>query len=306
MPPPASAWMPIGELSRHTGVSPDLLRAWERRYTLLTPRRTAGNKRLYSTVDEARVRLMQTHLRAGMPAAQAAEMALAASFSIVTGRRGDIPAREAAEAGAKIGQALQSFDESAAEHALQALLGEYTASAAIRQVLLPYMHEVGERWAARELSVAQEHFATNFVHFRLLSLARGWDRGLGPHALLACAPEDQHTLALIAFGIAMHKLGWRITYLGGQTPIETLACAATDTHPSLIVVSGQLAGCLGAHVQELRGLARRWRLAIAGSAASAPLAGSCGAEHLDGDPFGAALALVTGRVADPVPSGATA
>jgi MerR family transcriptional regulator, light-induced transcriptional regulator len=62
----------IGELGRRTGLSPDVIRAWERRYDLLQPARTSGNYRLYSVDDIARVRLMQHYLGKGLPASRAA------------------------------------------------------------------------------------------------------------------------------------------------------------------------------------------------------------------------------------------
>src|SRR5215218_4610964 len=61
LPPLTSAWMRIGELSRRTGVSPELLRAWERRYSLLRPRRTDGRTRLWSE-PERDLRGRQAHL----------------------------------------------------------------------------------------------------------------------------------------------------------------------------------------------------------------------------------------------------
>ena len=64
----------IGELARRTGHSPDVLRAWERRYGLLQPVRSAGNYRLYSSADEERVRAMTLHLAAGLPAGEAARL----------------------------------------------------------------------------------------------------------------------------------------------------------------------------------------------------------------------------------------
>src|SRR5215212_597892 len=94
-PAPQASWMPIGELSRRVGVSAARLRAWERRYGLLQPRRTRGNYRMYSAVDEARVRLMQRHLLQGVPATQAAELAIAARFSVVPGQAKSVDLREA-------------------------------------------------------------------------------------------------------------------------------------------------------------------------------------------------------------------
>src|SRR5215216_1248891 len=94
VPPATASWMRIGELSRRVGLSVERLRMWERRYGLLTPRRTAGNQRLYSAVDETRVRLMVRYLAQGLPARQAAEQVSAAR---VTVRPGSGPAIEADE-----------------------------------------------------------------------------------------------------------------------------------------------------------------------------------------------------------------
>ena len=85
-----AAQLRIGALSRRVGVSPELLRAWEQRYGLLQPSRSAGGFRLYSTADEARVRAMQRHLGTGLPAAEAARLAL-----VETARRGPMRRRSA-------------------------------------------------------------------------------------------------------------------------------------------------------------------------------------------------------------------
>src|SRR5215204_317296 len=72
----AAAHLRIGELSKRTGVSNELLRAWERRYGLLRPTRSDGGYRLYSAQDERRVAEMRAHLERGLSAAEAARLAL--------------------------------------------------------------------------------------------------------------------------------------------------------------------------------------------------------------------------------------
>src|SRR5829696_9445111 len=74
--PSSPAVLRIGELSRRLGVSDHVLRAWERRYGLLRPVRTAGGFRLYSEADLERVRRMQAHLAEGLSPAQAAQAAI--------------------------------------------------------------------------------------------------------------------------------------------------------------------------------------------------------------------------------------
>src|SRR5580765_1717232 len=97
------ATLRIGELSKRSGVSPELLRAWEHRYGLLEPVRTAGGLRLYSLDDLARVRLMQQHLSAGLAAAEAAAQ-VARGGAVV---ESVVPAFSAAAAREELGAAIQ-------------------------------------------------------------------------------------------------------------------------------------------------------------------------------------------------------
>lgn len=283
--------MRISELSRRVGVSADTLRAWERRYGVLSPRRTVGNTRLYSNVDEARVRVMQRYIGEHVPVAQAAELAKSARLAVRAGDRDRVAAHERERALTELRVALDAFNETAAETTLNRLLGAYAVSAVLSDVVLPYIHDVGERWVDAHLNIAQEHFTTGFMLSRLLALARGWDRGLGPRAVIAAAPDDQHTLGLICFGIALHRLGWRITCLGAATPVSMVHAAAEATDPGVVVVASSMAGNLHPHVPALERLSATWPVALAGAGADAALARACGARHLAQDPIGAATAL---------------
>jgi MerR family transcriptional regulator, light-induced transcriptional regulator len=294
MPPPTSAWMRIGELSQRVGVTTDTLRVWERRYGLLKPRRTAGNARLYSAVDEARVRLMQRYINERVPPAQAAQLSLAARFSLRGGHRAEPREADVMRAAQQLRHGLDTFDEALADQALEQMLSEYSVQAVMQTVILPYLHDVGERWADARTTVAQEHFAANYVMFRLATLSRGWDRGLGPRALLACAPDELHTIGLISFGIALHHHGWRITFLGADTPIDMLEAATVDLRPQLITVCAYLAGRLEAEAERLQELGAEWPLALAGPAAGAELAATCHAQRLTLDPVNAAAAVAVG------------
>ncbi|HEY2317869.1 MAG TPA: B12-binding domain-containing protein [Solirubrobacteraceae bacterium] len=289
---PGASWMPIGELSRRVGVSSDVLRKWERRYGILRPGRTSGNHRLYSTVDEARVRLMLDHVKQGMSPAQAAELAVAARFRIAAGSAPTGMVDHIVLARRRMLDALARYDESAADQVLEKLLARVRPTTIVRDVFLALMREVGEEWAGDRISVAQEHFATGFIHGRLLGLARGWDHGLGPRALLACPSGEQHTLGLIAFGISLHQVGWRITYLGPDTPAGMIAEAAEAVKPELTIVAAVMPGRLDTVADELAPLSRRWTLAVGGSGTSPELAKRVGARHLAADPVTAAAEML--------------
>ena len=100
----------------------------------------------------------------------------------------------------------------------------------------------------------------------MLGLARGWGRGLGPVALLACLPGEQHELGLIAFGLALRARGWRIAYLGSDTPLEEIERASAND-PDLIVLSAVSRKRIRAFEARIRTLAKQRRVALGGAGA---------------------------------------
>jgi MerR family transcriptional regulator, light-induced transcriptional regulator len=281
----------IGELSRRVGVTPEVLRAWERRYGILSPGRTEGGFRLYGEDDERRIRRMLQHLEQGLSAAEAARLARAeppAQLDPVAEAADGSGTPTAAALGVQMRDALDDFDDVAAHAVLDRLLGSYPLETVLGEAVLPYLHELGERWAHAEVSVAQEHFASALVRGRLLALARGWGRGRGPHALLACVPGDQHDLGLICFGLALRAHGWRITYLGADTPLPTLIETADQLQPALVVVSAAVPELAHGVLGGLRQLACVAPLGLAGGGTDARLAEAVGARWLNQDPVTAA------------------
>ena len=270
----------IGELSRRVGVSPELLRAWELRYGLLQPSRSPGGFRLYSSVDQERIKRMRAFQTQGLSAAEAARHALESTAPANT-PAGD---GEVALDRDPLAQALERFDEPAAQEAFDRALSAVSIESLLRDLVIPYLHDLGERWEAGTASVAQEHFASNFLRGRLLGLARGWGQGGGPLAILACAPGELHDLPLIAFGLALRAHGWRIAFLGPDTPLGTLADTAAKLEPRLVVVSATSAQRLARVRDELATLAGSTPLALAGAGATNALAESVGADRLAGDP----------------------
>jgi DNA-binding transcriptional MerR regulator len=278
----------IGELSRRLGVSDHVLRAWESRYGLLQPVRSTGGFRLYSEADESRVRRMQGHLARGLSAAEAARAVLGedngagAEPGRAAGPHRGAPA--ASELSGDLWQALDAFDEPAAQAVLDRLVSDLSLPAVLREVVVPYLTELGERWERGTASVAEEHFASNVIRGRLAGLARGWGNGHGPRAVLACPPGELHDLGLMVFGIVLNRNGWRIDYLGTNTPIDELTRTVEARRPDLVVLAATLPEHLEPHATQLTALARRAPLALAGAGATPHIAGAVGARLLTGDP----------------------
>ena len=287
-PPPDAGpgYLRIGQLARRTGVSPELLRAWEQRYGLLQPTRTAGGFRLYSAADEARVRRMQGLVADGLAAAQAARLVL--SDDEPPPPTASASATTLEEAAGDLTASLDRLDEQAANTALDRLFATYTVETVLQAVILPYLHSLGERWEAGEVSVAHEHFASNLLRGRLLGLAQGWGQGRGPGAVLACVPGEQHELGLLAFGVALHRRGWRITYLGTDSPIGPVADISRSVVPAVVVLLGMTEEGFLDQAHEIEQLAKQVQVVIAGAGATPEVARRTRTHLLDQDPVSAA------------------
>jgi DNA-binding transcriptional MerR regulator len=285
-PDAGPGYLRIGQLAKRTGVSPELLRAWEQRYGLLQPTRTAGGFRLYSAADEARIQRMQSLVSGGLAAAQAAR--LVRSGGDPAPPPAAPPATTLEAAAATLTASLDRLDEPAANTALDRLFSTYTVETVLQEVVLLYLHRLGERWAAGEVSVAQEHFASNLLRGRLLGLAQGWGQGRGPRAILACVPGEHHELGLLAFGVALRRRGWRITYLGTDSPIGAVADLARPLAPAVVVLLSMTPQGFLDHAREIEQLASQVPVVTAGPGATPEVARQTQTHVLDQDPVTAA------------------
>jgi MerR family transcriptional regulator, light-induced transcriptional regulator len=289
-PDAGTGYLRIGQLARRTGVSPELLRAWEQRYGLLQPTRTPGGFRLYSTADEARVQRMQGLVTGGLAAAQAARLVLSDGEPAPPSMASP-PATTVEEAARDLTTSLDRLDEQAANTALDRLFATYTVEMVLREVVLPYLHRLGERWASGEVSVAQEHFASNLLRGRLLGLAQGWGQGRGPAAVLACVPGEHHELGLLAFGVALRRRGWRITYLGTDSPIGPVADISRSVVPAVVVLLGMTEKGFLDQAPEIKELAGQVPVKIAGTGATPEAARHTRTHLLAQDPVSAAAII---------------
>jgi methanogenic corrinoid protein MtbC1 len=192
--------------------------------------------------------------------------------------------------------ALTAFDETRAHAVFDGLVGALSLESLLGDVVLPLLRRLGEGWERGEITVAQEHFSSNLLRGRLLGLGRGWGRRGGRHALLAAPPGEQHDLGLVVLGLALRDRGWRVTFLGADTPIETMADTGERVAPEVIVVAALLPLAVGPR-GALRALARQRRVVVSGAGIGAELADDLGGEHFAGGPLEAAGHLSGTRAA---------
>jgi len=184
--------------------------------------------------------------------------------------------------------ALLALDEAGAERAFDRLLAGYALDTVLSAAVLPLLREIGDRWARGEITVGHEHFATAVLAGRLHALARGWDAGVGPRAVVACPSDERHDLGLLCFALALRGRGWRVSYLGADTPTPAIEDVATELDAELIVIAAVRAEPLVGVAGPLAALATTRRVCVGGRGAGPALAARLGAEALPEDPIAAA------------------
>jgi methanogenic corrinoid protein MtbC1 len=229
---------------------------------------------------------MREHINAGLSASEAARLAKLANEPQPEAAAGTL-----ADIEAVLERSFAALDEPAAQAALDRLLLACGLTQALAEVILPFLHRLGVRWASAQASVAEEHFASNIIGGRLRALARGWGQGVGPRAILACPPGEQHELGLLSFGLALRERGWRITYLGADTPLADIIAALDELAPAIVVLAAVTPQRFLDSADALTALATQARVGLAGAGTSPALAGQVGAESLDGALVDVAAAL---------------
>lgn len=186
---------------------------------------------------------------------------------------------------------LESFDEAGGHRILNRVFEQFDVEDGLSQVVLPYLHHVGQRWEQGKIGVAQEHFASNVLRVRLSMMLHTERGGRGPVAVLACMPGEQHEFGLMAMALVLARLDWDVCYLGASTPTAEVGLTARTLRPRAVVLSAHRRTSFAAHGPALRRLAHVTPVHIAGPGATDELASLCEAQLIVGTPVDGARAL---------------
>jgi DNA-binding transcriptional MerR regulator/methylmalonyl-CoA mutase cobalamin-binding subunit len=255
----------LGLVSRLTGLSPHVLRAWERRYAAVTPLRTGGGTRRYRESDLSRLRLLQAAVAAGHPIGDVASL----HDDELRRRAGVREAGERPPLGEILG-ALEGLDAAEAERLLGIQLAALGPRRFTKSVVLPLLAEVGTRWERRVLCMASEHLASAVVRSLLGALLRRRAGGAPTPALLfTTLPGDRHELAVLVAAVVASDLGANAVYLGPDLPAPEVAIAARKTSAAAVVAGMSrfdgVATRRGALVELRKALPRRVALWVGGA-----------------------------------------
>jgi len=222
----------LGAVARMLGVTPHLLRAWERRYGAVRPARTPGGTRRYTESDVRRLRLLRAGIGQGHPIGEIATLALPE----LERRFGSLAPSQATPSDA-LWQAIAQVDGAAIERLLGLQLGALGPRTFALEVALPLLRTVGERWETGEVCVAAEHAVSAALRSLLGSALRHGREADGPRVVFATPPGERHELGLLAAAVCAQECGARVVYLGADLPPEELARAAREQRADAAVLA---------------------------------------------------------------------
>jgi len=258
IPPAKEPRHPMRLVVQRTGLTADLLRAWEKRYGVVEPGRSAGGQRLYSDADVARLRLLGRAVHAGRAISQVVELpteqleALVKDDELAAGtglppltpranRRMVLGASDASVGDLHLSNALvavERLDAAALEQTLRAAAVRLPGDQLLDEVIAPLLFTIGSLWHQGQLRPSNEHMATVVIR-RVL----GWvadltaPPGPAPVMLLATPAGQHHELGAMLAAATASQHGWRVTYLGPDLPADDIALAARQARADVVALS---------------------------------------------------------------------
>jgi len=239
---------PIRVVAQRTGLSPDVLRAWEKRYGVVEPGRSATGQRLYSDADVERLRYLRQATEAGRTIGRVAKLSVRGLEAVVredeahrrTAERSRVDAASDSASGQiqEALRAIRNLDASDLDAVLVRAALRLGSAVFLEQVALPLLREVGDLWHANELGIANEHVATSATQ-RVL----GWmlwsatPNREGPVIVVATPLGQRHEIGALVCAAVAAEEGWRVVYLGADLPAEEIARAAESRGASAVALS---------------------------------------------------------------------
>ncbi len=232
--------------ARRAGLSAHVIRMWERRYGAVSPGRTDSNRRLYSDGDIERLMLLRRATEAGESIGQIADMEdedlrkMALSASSIPAMT-DEPGREVRSAQEYLDsclEAIEAFDAPLLQNRLTDASLSLGRQALLDQLLHPLLEQIGARWNDGRIRVSHEHLASAVVRSLLGALTASSPVDERAPVLVATTPAGHlHEFGALMAAVTAASVGWRVVYLGPNTPAENIAGAARDSRASAVALS---------------------------------------------------------------------
>lgn len=232
---------------QETGIAADTLRAWERRYGLPMPERTAGGHRLYSQHDVHLIKWLMARQAEGLSISRAVDL-----WNEQTASGADpladlhqqsaitLPGANLESVRREWLAACFQYDTVSADQLLNQAFAAHSIEIICAEVIQRGLFEIGELWHKGMASVQQEHFASGIAMRRLEALISATPPPTRTETILAvCPPNEWHAFPLLLTALFLRRRGWNVVYLGANVPIDRIEETINTVHPKLVVLSAQ-------------------------------------------------------------------
>jgi DNA-binding transcriptional MerR regulator len=245
-------------VAQQTGIAAPTLRAWERRYMILSPQRAQNDYRLYSERDIAIIRWLKVHVDEGMSISQAIAL-----FRHLEVEQNQLQQRTSLSQGnssptsydmhvvqERLLEAFTKLDEDMASRLMASVLAIYPIEQVCMQLVSPALWEIGRLWEQGLISVSIEHFASAFFHGLLTNLLHVTPiNTTDPLVIICCAPGEEHELAPLMLSLLLRRAGLHVAYLGQSIETAGLLQTVRQLSPALICVSVTILSVLEAVIE---------------------------------------------------------
>jgi len=244
---------PIRTVAALTGVKVITLRAWERRYGFIRPRRTNKGHRLYTHADVEQIRRVLALLDRGVQISRIAAVLESESIGASADGRHQWDTYSS-----RMAAAIACFDEEQLDAIYDEVLSIHSVEQVTADLLLPTLAELGNRWSRHSGGgIAEEHFLAAYLRSKLgARLQRPSRYARGPRLLAACAPLEHHEIGLLVFALEARAAGFRIISLGADNPLNELAVAHRQAQSDAVVISSSTGPASWIYDGELTSLVR--------------------------------------------------
>ncbi len=240
---------PIRYVAQRTGLTPHVIRAWEKRYQAVVPHRTAKNRRLYSEKDVLRLKLLKTITDAGHTISQVARLdstdlqhlAQQDNAEIPRTRRKNDRPSEPAAAGDHFKQCLTAvlnLDPDGLERSYDRAAIDLTRPVLLRDLIVPLFKEIGKLWHGGSLKIVNEHMATTVTRNFLLNMLRATEiLDPAPRIVIATTVGQWHDVGALTVALTAAENGWHPVYYGPNLPAEEIAAAVKQSGSRAVAIS---------------------------------------------------------------------
>ncbi len=237
---------PMRLVIKRTGLTAHVIRAWERRYSAVTPLRTETNRRLYSDEDIQRLNLLRLATTAGHSISQIARLPADQLRDLIPAQPTRSEAPQTGQPGAgkpedfleETVQAVQTMDGEGLESALMRASVALSLPALVEDLIAPMLHRIGELWRLGKVRAANEHLASAVVRTLLGNIKESHRVNDEAPRLVATTPAGQwHELGALIATVTAAAEGWRALYLGANLPAHEIAAAANENRVRAVALS---------------------------------------------------------------------